>query len=235
MTTDFSWLALVLCIYSCIDLYYCKECNVLDYGAKGDGINDDTIAIQDTINKCYNDSNTNQLNSIIFSSNHQFMIYPIFLTHSNIELLIESNASINAIPNITSWPVNITDNAVITLITGKPGIENITIRGISRDLSMINGNGEIWYNNKTTKHNRPTLIRLSGITNIKIHDLTFLNSPSYFIILFGDRDIEIYNINITSPDAKIAPNTDGLDIGSENVHIYNSYISNGDDGYCLKG
>ena len=28
--------------------------------------------------------------------------------------------------------------------------------------------------------------------------------------------------------------TDGLDIGCENVHIYDSYIKNGDDSFCMK-
>ena len=47
-------------------------------------------------------------------------------------------------------------------------------------------------------------------------------------------NILIHNINITSPDYGVAPNTDGIDIGAVNAHIYDCYVKNGDDSYALK-
>ena len=41
-------------------------------------------------------------------------------------------------------------------------------------------------------------------------------------------------MHLISSNCVIAPNTDGMDIGCSNVHIYDSFIKNGDDSYCMK-
>ena len=72
-------------------------------------------------------------------------------------------------------------------------------------------------------------------TNVhNIYNITILNSPAYNVYLHHNIDVIIHDINFTSPSWLIAPNTDGIDINSKNVHVYNCYIENGDDTYCLE-
>ena len=89
---------IVLCVIYSV---HSKTCNVLDYGAKGNGIADDTVAIQKAIDSCNDDTNT-----ILFPSNNKFMIYPINFTNNNTQFVIDSNTSITAISDIKSWPIN---------------------------------------------------------------------------------------------------------------------------------
>ena len=56
----------------------------------------------------------------------------------------------------------------------------------------------------------------------------------FFIFVSQSENVIIHNINITGPDYSIAPNTDGIDIGSKHVHVYDCHVQNWDDSYCLK-
>ncbi len=65
--------SLLIIVLNVITLTFCKTCNVLDYGAKGDGRNLDTEAIQTAINSC---NSANELNTILFPSSYNFLTFP---------------------------------------------------------------------------------------------------------------------------------------------------------------
>ena len=99
----------------------------------------------------------------------------------------------------------------------------------------VTGNGQIWYpvwNN--LKNSRPSLIWFYHCTNVNVSNITLLNSPMFHLMIDHTNYVIIHDINITSPNFSIARNTDGIDIAGDYVHIYDSYISNGDDSYVLK-
>eukprot|EP01084_Bolivina_argentea_P141038 247864_1 len=214
-----------------VHVTHCKECNVLDYGAKGDGKTLDTKSIQNAINNC--SESTNEMNTIIFPSKYNFLSYPFKIIKSNTTLQLDG--TLTCPMDYKNWPNNGHD--YIHFITNTQNINNIIISGNG----LINGNGYYWYSlykNKQLKYERPWLIDLHHITNVRISGITLLNSPMFHIFIGEGDTVEIYDINITVTGDPvtydIAPNTDGIDIASKNVHIYNCFVQNGDDSYCLK-
>ena len=206
---------------------YSSLCNVLDYGAKGDGITLDTQIIQSVLD----DKNC----SITYlPSNYIFLTYPLVINKNGTNLWIDTNTTLLYSANITGWPVGGHYHHCISAIN----ISNIAVYGNG----IIDANSpKSWYplylnrSNGTLHHGRPYLMNFDGCDNITLFNLTLLNAPSYNVWTRGDCDgLTVYNLNITSPGSLAAPNTDGIDIACNNVHIYNSFIKNGDDSYCLK-
>ena len=71
--------------------------------------------------------------------------------------------------------------------------------------------------------------------------MTLLNSPLYHIAIRESNNVLIHNINITVIDSNgiygtysTAPETDGIDVGGSNIHVYNCFVSNGDDSLTLE-
>ena len=86
-----------------INICTSKICNVLDWGAVGDGINDDTLAIQRAMDACTSTESEEAI--ILFPSSYIFYTYPIRLNKNNLHLWIDNNSTIFASPD---W--NTTDN-----------------------------------------------------------------------------------------------------------------------------
>ena len=181
-----------------------KECNVLDYGAKGDGKTRDTKSIQQAINSC---TSNDPLNTILFPKGYNFLSYSFYIMSSNTQLLIDS--TITAPNNVTGWPKNSNGGAEPLISTYQnKAMSNIIISGNG----LINGQGQIWWElfKNGTKVARPFLIKLYNVNQLNISYITLLNSPAFHIFFAGGQDVVVHNINITSPPYNIAPNTDGM-------------------------
>ena len=87
-------------------------------------------------------------------------------------------------------------------------------------------------------------MRFRTTIDILIHDVTFLNSPSFHVIVEDCLNVEIHDIEIfvdssvsriwNNDSVTYALNTDGLDIRATNVLIYNNKITNYDDAIVMK-
>nr|GEW73347.1 polygalacturonase At1g48100-like [Tanacetum cinerariifolium] len=65
-------------------------------------------------------------------------------------------------------------------------------------------------------------------TNVTVKGLKVKNSPQFNFRFDGCHGVHIDSLNIKAPS--LSPNTDGIHIENTNdVKIYNSLISNGDD------
>uniref|UniRef100_A0A5B6YUD9 Polygalacturonase n=1 Tax=Davidia involucrata TaxID=16924 RepID=A0A5B6YUD9_DAVIN len=105
---------------------------------------------------------------------------------------------------------------------------------------LIDGRGEKWWNLACKSHkgvngttlrgpcDRPVAIRFFMSSNLTVQGLEIKNSPQFHFRFDSCRDVTIDSIYIKAPDH--SPNTDGIHIENSNdVKIYNSVISNGDD------
>jgi len=199
--------------------------NVLNFGAVGDGKHDDTSAIQKAFSACSSSGC-----QVVFPSGYNFLSFPFSFSTSNLQIYVAKGSQILANNDVKSWPTK--SGNPVNFITNSGNLKNVSITGEG----IINGQGPVWwegYTNKTIK-NRPMLIYPSNIQGLVVSYITLLDSPFVHLSPQNCQNIDIYSINITAPVT--SPNTDGIDpASSSNIHVYNVYISNGDDCLAING
>ncbi|MBQ0071846.1 MAG: glycoside hydrolase family 28 protein [Spirochaetales bacterium] len=232
---------------------------ILNYGGKGDGVTDNTLAF-----------------SLAFASENATVVVPagVYLTGpitllSNSTLILEKGAVLRFSNDESLYePVWSRWEGVRTwcmhpcLYAEKA--ENVTVKGEG----TIEGNGEAWWNHarENKKNNarpttpvelkfaslnpeymsqpsggggrysqylRPSLVQFNNCRNVRIEGVTVQNSPFWTIHPVFCTGLEIIGIKINNPSD--SPNTDAIDIDScKCVTIKDCDISVGDDGITLK-
>ncbi|MBQ7980803.1 MAG: glycoside hydrolase family 28 protein, partial [Oscillospiraceae bacterium] len=209
-----------------------KEFVTLDvrkFGAKGDGVTDDTVFIQVAIMAC-------PKNSRILLTKGKYKVTSLFMK-SGVNLEIAKDAEIIADNERFNHPIfegmikSYDEQSEYNLGTweGNPlkmfaGIitcldaENVTIYGEG----IINGNAthEDWWHNEKVMVGafRPRLLFISRSKNVSVMGLTFKDSPSWTIHPYFSEDISLTALKINNPQN--SPNTDGVEVEScKNVKI----------------
>ncbi len=217
--------------------------NVMDFGAKGDGIQDDTIFIQAAILSCPREGR-------VYIPEGTYKVSSLFLK-SNLNLEIGKNAVLSAYTNRDKFPIlpgvikgkeeieyNLGSwegdpfDAFAGIITGI-GVENVTIYG----QGIIDGcaSYDNWWKNAKVLNiaYRPRMLFLNRCTNILVKGITFMNAPAWNVHPYFSKQLKFYNINVISPEDSC--NTDGLNPEScEDVEIAGCYFSVGDDCIAVK-
>lgn len=218
--------------------------NVRDFGAKGDGVQDDTKFIQAAILSC-------PLHSRVLIPKGTYRITSLFLK-SNLNLELEKGAELkadtdrNAYPkfpaliesydetgeyNLGTWEGNPLP-MFAGIITGI-SVENVRIYGEG----TINGNAskENWWHNPKVMVGafRPRLFFISHCQNVILQGVKFCNSPSWTLHPYFSNHLKFYNLTVENPSD--SPNTDGLDPEScKDVEIAGVRFSLGDDCIAVK-
>lgn len=210
--------------------------NVLDYGAKGNAITDDAVAIQRAIDDC----SANGGGRVLFPAAHTFLSGPIKLK-SNVDLHLEPTATLMANPDESIYHLSAfgknegegmmwiyADNADNISITGRGTIHGNGVKFMGAELADS-------YELKpvTTFDPRPHVLTLTDVRNLTIRDVTIRDGAYWTVHLIGCNGAVIDGINLLN-NLKIR-NGDGIDIDhSRNVRIANCHITSGDDCICLK-
>ncbi len=218
--------------------------NVKRFGALGDGVHDDTLAIQTAIMAV-------PKNGRIVFEKGTYLTKPLLL-RDNITLELKKDATILGNPHrehysilpglidatdevheyhLNAWEGNPLETFT-SLITGI-NVSNVNIIGEG----VIDGNAQNsdwWVNHKVKRISwRPRLMFFNRCKNITIHGIKVKNSPAWNIHPFYSENINLIDIKIKNP--MDSPNTDGIDPEScDGVNIIGTKISVGDDCVVLK-
>ncbi len=210
--------------------------NVIDFGAKGNGIDNDATAIQAAIDACSQEGG----GVVLLPRNHVYVSGPLELK-SYVDLHLEATAVLKAhldegIYHLSAFGKNegegmmwiYANHAEDISITGKGTIHGNGIAFMGAEL-------EDSYELKpvTTFDPRPHVLTLTDVKNLTIRDVTIKEGAYWTVHLIGCDRAVIDGINLLN-NLKIR-NGDGIDLDhSRNVRIANCYITSGDDCICLK-
>ncbi|PIA24808.1 hypothetical protein AQUCO_24200002v1 [Aquilegia coerulea] len=200
--------------------------NVLSFGAKGDGVVDDSKALQAAWKAaCMVGSATLKI-----PSNFKFLISPITLQGPCMpKLVLQIDGTLLASPKVASWQ----RSSLFQWLNFK-WIQNFTIQGTG----TIDGQGSAWWNlsqvlyiqkrSKQIPGMKPTALRFYESYNVTVRDIKIINSPLCHLKFDDSGSINIDNITISSPAD--SPNTDGIHFqNTKDVEIQHSNIGCGDD------
>ncbi|WP_026651011.1 glycoside hydrolase family 28 protein [Butyrivibrio proteoclasticus] len=218
--------------------------NVKAFGAKGDGITNDTPAIQAAISACPE-------NGTVLLPAGTYYVTPLFLK-SNMTLWLDEGATLLGDNNREHYPimpgmVRSTDekdefnlgtwegnplDSFASLITGID-LENVDIVGPGT-LDGNAQNADWWVNPKVKRVAwRPNILYLCRCNNVRVQNIKVQNSPAWNVHPYYCDNLAFLNLHIQNPSD--SPNTDGLDPEScKDVLVLGTVISVGDDCMAIK-
>lgn len=197
-----------------------------DYGAAGDGIHDDTDAIQAAIDDAHNSGG----GKVILDGGN-FLSGTIYLK-SDISLKVTGSACLTAIPDISRYCKDTHYNRYRNeqeldrcFIFAKDA-ENIELCGEG----IINGSAEAFPNKGDIY--RPMMIRFLNCKNIRLCGLRLYNSAAWTTAFLDSCNIFVSNVDIQNNKNY---NGDGLDFdGCSHVFVSGCRVSGTDDNLCLQ-
>ncbi|XP_048497382.1 probable polygalacturonase At3g15720 [Beta vulgaris subsp. vulgaris] len=195
--------------------------NVLNYGAIGDGKQDDTLAFSKAWSDVCNSSNDTP--TLVVPLGKTFLVKSILFKGpcKSTRIHVEVQGNIVAPDSIDEWG-ECQSNTWLQF----EYVDNLIVDG----QGVIDGRGSIWWN-KASIINHDAMInalRFQSCNGFQLRGLTHKDSPGSHITLSGANNSTISNVNIIAPED--SPNTDGIDISSStNLQILHSTIATGDD------
>jgi polygalacturonase len=200
-------------------------CDVRDFGATGDGVTNDSLAIQKAIDQC----------SKVVVPAGTYQIAPLFLK-SNFTLQLDQGATLKGPADLMGYYAGVARNGgtLPALINGN-ALRNATLIGAG----VIDGIGAgFWALTKaaeaakTTDPPRPHLVHFEHGLGLRIENVTLQNSPKFHVLIEASDDVTVTGVTITAPAN--SPNTDGIDPKScKHVTITNCHVSVGDDNVAI--
>ncbi|PQQ14065.1 putative polygalacturonase [Prunus yedoensis var. nudiflora] len=194
--------------------------NVVDYGAVGNGLVDDTKAFVKAWGAMCASSTQGTL-TLLVPKGKRFLLNAVAFEGpcraSKVNFQIQG--SIVAPNNIGSW----TNKEMWIHFSN---VQGLSVNGGGR----IDGNGAVWWkacgSNKGCQ--RPTALHFNECHGFQLSRLALFNSPKNHISICSCNDSRVFGLLIWAP--KDSPNTDGIDISrSTRVAIQSSHIATGDD------
>lgn len=216
--------------------------NVKQFNAKGNGLTDDTLAIQTAIMSCPDYGR-------VLIPKGTYLVKTIFLK-SNLTLELEKGATLlysasfedgAILPGYTknaqgdeyylgSWEGNPLDT--FTALIQGINVSNVNLIGEG----VLDGNGSKgWWDYPKVRNVawRPRLFQILHSNHVNVQGITLQNSPSWTVHPVFSDDLKFIDLKIINP--KDSPNTDGLDPEScHRVLILGVHFSVGDDCIALK-
>lgn len=215
-----------------------------NYGALGDGKNDDSRALQSAIDE----AEKNGGGTVVLESGKTYYSSSVIMK-KNVELHLQKGSVLKATSDINGYfrPCDFINDETNTLIgnpvTGKPSFA--FIYAYKADNAAITGGGKIDANGHSFVkrkdkyyvtgdfYPRPTVMYFEACNHIVFEDFTVVDAPFWTLHPAGCDDVLISKIHILN-DLDVA-NSDGIDPDHcNNVRICDCHVECADDCICLK-
>ena len=218
--------------------------DVRRFGAAGDGVHDDTAAIQAAILAC-------PAGGRVLIPKGTWLTGPLFLrSHLRLEIakgavlrLTDDRSRFPILPGLTqttdergeipmgTWEGNPLDTFA-SLITGVE-VEDVDICG-EGVLDGCANHGNWWHDHRTKRGAwRPRMIFLCRCRDITVQGLTVRNSPAWNLHPFFSDGLRFLGLKVEAPAD--SPNTDGFDPEScSGILLAGTHFSLGDDCIAIK-
>ena len=224
--------------------------NVVDFGAKGDGTNNDTEAVQQAIDACA----ANGGGQVLLPGGKTFLTGAITLK-SGVDFHLARSAVLRGSDRWQDYgqagALVFAKDADGISISGD-GVLDGNDKAVWQKLADEQAGGDVnkpgwwpqsfcgvWWpfgrsaDDKSLVPGRPMVIILIGCKQVHIRDITIRNAPSWTVHPVGCEDLAIDSISILN-DWNVA-NNDGIDLDHcRNVRVANCHIDTADDGIVLK-
>ncbi|XP_057969494.1 probable polygalacturonase At1g80170 [Malania oleifera] len=210
-----------------IDSSKADDFNVLNSGAAGDGIRDDSQAFQKAwIAACAATTNNP---TVVVPAGMKFLVKPVGFNGpcKSPTITFQVNGEIMAPDSPGAW-ARLDQSQWLAF----KGVQGLRFSGPG----SINGRGQGWWNQNCRDHPSlkgctslaPTAVKFLSCKDLSITNLHFVDSPQSHMLLMECNSVYVNNLNVKAPG--LSPNTDGIHIQSvTDLTISNSIISTGDD------
>lgn len=198
--------------------------NVCDFGAVGDGVTNNTAAINALTKRLEGKGGT------VYFPAGEYVCGSIRL-YSNMTLRLDAGATILGSHDFNDYPfielegfTRGTRHGLISAI----GARNIHITG-----GKIDGRGKYFWDNMESDYERPRTINPILCRDVQITDMIIENSPCWTVHPLCCENVTVRGVTIYNPYN--SPNTDGINPEScKNVRISDCHIDVGDDCVTIK-
>ena len=208
-----------------------RFCDAKAFGAKGDGLTKDTVAIQAAIDACAGGKGTARLTAGTYLS------APIVLK-SGTTLKLEKGATLLGSQDVKDYPAKTEFRT--------PGLQALVSATNATDVAItgegtIDGAGESWWVDARKVKDagvmgvnpRPRLVVFDHCKHVLLEGVTIQNSPMWQVVPYYSDDVTIRNVKILAPQH--SPNTDAIDpFSSSHVVIEHVVADVGDDNIAIK-
>lgn len=206
--------------------------NVVDFGAKGDGVTDDTKAFEGAwAAACKQGAST-----VLVPPELEFLVGPISFSgpYCKPNIVFQLEGTILAPTSAKAWGSGLLQWLEFTKLNG------IVIQGNG----IINGRGQQWWTYadledededdtydvelETMPHIKPTALRFYGSFNVLVAGITIVNSSQCHLKFDNCQGVMVHDVTISSPENSL--NTDGIHLqNSKDVSIHHTNMACGDD------